>query len=108
MSPQVAAEAPGAEYDLPDFILGQKVVKSSARVVASHHYRKRLRVSCCAHEGCSTSRSVALDVETFGVRSAEYYLATWLHQASSMSAAAHRKWRPVRADIRAYLDSRPT
>ena len=46
-----------------------------------------------------------MDVDAFGPRAAEHFLATWLSEASTQDAAKHRKWKLNRSDIREYLSS---
>ena len=62
-------------------------------------------VECPIHPGCGKSRSVELEVATYGRRACEGYLGAWIACADSMSAEKHGPYRPRAAEIRAWLDS---
>lgn len=107
-APQVEEEIVGGglQRRFPDDILGCKVYVKAGVHRGQWNYFDRLEV-CCPnreHPGCRRSRSVEMDADMFGARSAEFWLGAWL-RASSMSAASHRTWKPSRDDIQAYIDS---
>lgn len=89
----------------PNEILGTAVAFIRGRADDSWHYKDRLSVKCpnAAHGRCNKSRSLALDVEVFGPRAAEAYLGAWLQKAD-MPEGAHARYKPTRAEMRAYLE----
>eukprot|EP00959_Pyramimonas_sp_CCMP1952_P248045 5185231-Pyramimonas_sp.AAC.1 len=54
--------------------------------------------------GCERFRSAHIDVDIFGHRSPELYLAAWLSK-SHTPREIHRKYRPTRAQVQEYVDS---
>ena len=64
------------------------------------------RVNCPKHgEGCRRFRAAHMDVEEFGKLASIYYLGTWLFARHTTTAAEHRKFRPTKADVRAYISA---
>ena len=55
---------------------------------------------------CRMFRSVHLDVEYFGILAAPYFIGCWAKAAAHMSLDEHRKFKPSKAQVRAYIASR--
>ena len=70
-----------------------------------HRYAQRLHVQCpnADHLRCHVSRSVRLDVATFGESGALVFLGTWMAQAYSMPVGCHKNWKPMVGDMREYM-----
>ena len=95
---------PGVEW--PHSIEGSVLRFRKGRHDEMYNCQPRLSVKCNLHDECSKSRSVALDMATFGPRSAQYFLGAWLRAGSAFpEAAAHQAFKPSRKDIRAYIGS---
>jgi len=52
--------------------------------------------------GCTKFRSVHLDIDIHGPKSAELFLGCWMLEAYNMDHFAHRKWRPTVAQVREH------
>ena len=92
-------EESGFPFDVPTFTGGQAV--EVERLTGNS---PGIRIACAWHPPpCKKFRMLTIDVDMFGRKSAEYYLACWL-DAKHMSAIDHNKWFPTRADVRAYLE----
>ena len=85
-------------------ILGCTVKRIKGRHAGGWSYADRISISCCHHDSCSRSRSLALDVDLFGPRSAEFFLVAWLQVGPLIGPEKHGKHVPTRAEVRAYLD----
>ena len=83
----------------PDVLEGALVMHERAGEAGSG-FRVR-----CPHHGCRAFRSAHMDVEAFGVMAPIFFLGSWLKEGAASSAAAYRKWRPKRADVRAYAEA---
>ena len=88
-----AEEAPRV---FPDVVEGAFIMHERAGEPGSG-FRVR-----CPHHGRRAFGSAHMDVEAFGVMAPIFFLGSWLKEGAAMDPAAHRKWRPKRADIRAY------
>jgi hypothetical protein len=88
------------EEFIPEQLQGAKVYREV------HHQKGTtgLRMLCPLHAGCSKFRSFKLDVAQFGDRSASYFLDTWAVRATTMTRAAHKKWRPSRVEVREHIE----
>ena len=91
----------------PDTIEGMPVRVISARQDLMHSYHDRMWVRCCnpLHVRCNRSRSIQLQVGTYGPRAAEFYLGAWL-SAAHRGDIDHAKWQPSASDIREYAAAR--
>ena len=102
-------EASGLPPGFAREIQGMRVGFVAGRATASHTYADRAIVRCCnpEHQRCGKSRSLALQRDRFGLRSAEFYLAAWMSKAYEMDANNHSKYQPKVADIEAFLGAQP-
>jgi hypothetical protein len=91
----------------PEHILGQHVKLEIHRKPDGSERGRGIRVQCSnpEHTNCHAYRSLRLDVIAFGQRAAEFFLITWLLSAHEMPEAAHRKFRPSRAEVRVIYDT---
>lgn len=89
---------------LPADVLGQPLRRIPGRKGGGWSYHARVQVACWnpLHEGCSKSRSVALDVETHGPQACVFYLGAWLRAADGMSAATHKSYKPTAQQVRDF------
>ena len=68
-----------------------------------------LRVAClnpahCDVKKCSRYRSLAMDVDKYGVQAPIFHLGCWLlHSHDKANRNDHMRWRPNQADMDAYL-----
>jgi len=69
---------------------------------------KGIRIWCdnLEHFGCSNSRKLKLDTAIFGPMAAFSYLGAWLSQNLDMAHDAHAKYKPSRAEVERYRESR--
>lgn len=69
-----------ADIPWPARVLGQKLNTIKGRRGGGWSYEPRLSIACNnpADEGCSKSRSVAMDSVVFGRLAAVYFLEAWL------------------------------
>lgn len=90
----------------PLSIEGQTVTRVKGRVDAHWSYHDRLSVRCSnpLHPNCTRSRSTEMDRQVLGHRAAEAFLGVWLSR-SNVPAQEHRKFKPSRDEMRAYLAS---
>lgn len=104
-----AVQRPHAPADLPAAILGQPLRRIHGRRGGGWSYHARVQVTCGnpLHDGCSKSRSVALDVEAYGPLACVYYLGAWLQAADGMSAARHKSYKPSAAQFREFAREHP-
>jgi hypothetical protein len=90
------------DADFPKLLNGKRLRKEA-------HPKKGdegLRTSCPVHGAkCRAFRTLTVDVGFFGVQAPMFYLGAWQLGAHSRTFAEHRKWRPSRADVRAYIAS---
>ena len=93
--------------EVPREICGQHVKRVKGRNSGGWSYHDRIAVICpnVNHASCTKSRSLALDVDVFGVGAARIYLATWIEAADRMDQRAHKAFIPNRAQMREYLAS---
>ena len=65
-----------------------------------------VRVSCPTHGArCRKFRSLAANVNKFGLDGPLYFLGAWQNGGRHMPMQEHRKWKPSVANIRAYITS---
>jgi hypothetical protein len=93
--------------ELPERVTPVSIL--GCRVWTETHVRggyQGLRTLCSTHDACKCFRSFNVDVESFGPDAAALFLEVWISKAAELDRAAHRKYKPTRADIRQYLQSR--
>lgn len=102
-APQAEAPQLAAGPQMPDMVLGQRLRKVKGRLDGHWSYFERLSVACNnpAHEGCAKSRSCELGAAEFGRLAPVFFLGAWLRR-SDMSVAAHKSYKPGKADMRAF------
>lgn len=90
----------------PERVLGQRLRMVRGRKGGGWSYEPRLSVTCSnpAHEGCSKSRSAAMDTSVFGHLAPVYFLGAWLQRSEEMTMAQHKRYLPDRAAVRAFAD----
>lgn len=91
----------------PETILGQRVHFVCGRADDKWSYHNRLVVKCNIHADCSKGRSTFLNLDIFGLRAAEIYLATWLDKSDCMPKHEHEKWRPTVSEMQAFMEAHP-
>ena len=87
----------------PKHIDGNLVEYIKVRKCGKWKYSDRISVRCNYHENCERSRSLDLEVASFGDRAAEGFLGAWLRKGAHCSAAEHKRLKPLAHEIWAYL-----
>eukprot|EP00927_Polykrikos_kofoidii_P077883 TRINITY_DN74779_c0_g1_i1.p1 TRINITY_DN74779_c0_g1~~TRINITY_DN74779_c0_g1_i1.p1 ORF type:complete len:377 (+),score=74.07 TRINITY_DN74779_c0_g1_i1:167-1297(+) len=103
----VVADRPRLLPKFPREICGRHVKRIKGRQGGGWSYFDGASIKCNnpAHEQCQKSRSLALDMDIFGPRSAEHFLACWLSRSSDMPQSDHKQYAPSRDEVRKYIDS---
>ena len=107
-SSKQAAAAGTASPDADPFLAtlqGVVLQRVKGKHTGGWSYNNRPRVVGPIHAACSASRSVAIDIERFGTRSAELSIGAWLNHAMDMPSERHRTWRPTLAAVEAYRNA---
>lgn len=92
--------------EVPREICGMHVRRIKGRAGGGWTYHNRIGIKCNnpCHMDCGKTRSLAIDLDIFGPRSAEHFLACWLAKSDhAWIEGDHNKWAPSRDEVRLFI-----
>ena len=100
---EVAGEGELEEIAWPEHILGQPVAFKLR--TASSQIGLEVRCMDPAHgPSCKRYRSARLETDVYGELAAVYFLGAWLRGGRPDDSISHSRWKPSRAQVRAFRD----